>query len=366
MTRSAKPSAHQHVATRWRHDELISPRPSRFSGPSSASAWRGCGRRSAIRTRARPRWSWPLSPRSFSASRPRCFSSSRTSSPPRAPRSTAEEALTPCRVRCRAARVLRSLRSDRGSNVVELAVLAPGLMMICMLILQFGLWFNARQAALASAQAGALVAREEAATNSGWTGAAQDAAAQYYGNLHTQPAEQDKAACLWRPGHQCVRHRERSAGLFGVSVLRPQPHHIGHRWRPGGMLPARGPESVRMMARWRRGMAMSRRLGTAGRAARARVHVGRARGHRPRPDRPAAAGRRGRPGRGGPGAPRRRGPGRRPGRVPGRLAGPGQPAGAAGGPGRPGRHELVRRGQRPGPGRRASRPPASWSWRATT
>ena len=57
--------------------------------------------------------------------------------------------------RSRAARVLRSLRSDRGSNVVELAVMAPGLMMICMLILQFGLWFNARQAALASAQAGA-------------------------------------------------------------------------------------------------------------------------------------------------------------------------------------------------------------------
>src|SRR6202020_1219282 len=87
-------------------------------------------------------------------------------------------------------RVLRAVycgraRSDRGSSVVELAVLAPGLMMICMLILQFGLWFNARQAALASAQAGATVAREEAATNSGWTGAAQNAAAQYYGNLHT-------------------------------------------------------------------------------------------------------------------------------------------------------------------------------------
>ena len=77
-------------------------------------------------------------------------------------------------------------RSDRGSNVVELAVLTPGLLMICMLILQFGLWFNARQAALASAQAGALVAREEAAINSGWAGAAQDAAAQYYGNLHTR------------------------------------------------------------------------------------------------------------------------------------------------------------------------------------
>jgi TadE-like protein len=92
--------------------------------------------------------------------------------------------------RGRMARLVRPARtgqmsSDRGSNVVELAVLAPGLMMICMLILQFGLWFNARQAALASAQAGALVAREQAATNSGWAGAAQNAAAQYYGNLHT-------------------------------------------------------------------------------------------------------------------------------------------------------------------------------------
>jgi Flp pilus assembly protein TadG len=76
--------------------------------------------------------------------------------------------------------------SDRGSSAVELAVLAPALMMICMLILQFGLWFNARQAALASAQAGALVAREQAATNPGWAGAAQNAAAHYYGSLHTR------------------------------------------------------------------------------------------------------------------------------------------------------------------------------------
>jgi len=82
--------------------------------------------------------------------------------------------------------VLRSARSDRGSNVVELAVLAPALMMLCMLILQFGLWFNARQAALASAQAGALIAREQAATNPNWAGAARSAAQQYYDNLNTR------------------------------------------------------------------------------------------------------------------------------------------------------------------------------------
>ena len=75
--------------------------------------------------------------------------------------------------------------AERGSSAVELAVLAPALMLICMLILQFGLWFNARQAALAAAQAGALVAREQAATNPDWAGAAEGAAARYYDGLHT-------------------------------------------------------------------------------------------------------------------------------------------------------------------------------------
>jgi Flp pilus assembly protein TadG len=82
-------------------------------------------------------------------------------------------------------RIWYLLRSDRGSNVVELAVLAPALMLLCMLIIQFGLWFNARQAALASAQAGALIAREEAATNPQWASAAQAAATSYYTRLNT-------------------------------------------------------------------------------------------------------------------------------------------------------------------------------------
>ena len=80
----------------------------------------------------------------------------------------------------------RTGRPDRGSSVVELAVLAPALMMLCMLILQFGLWFNARQVALAAAQAGATVAREEAATNQeGWQTDAQSAASAYFTSLHS-------------------------------------------------------------------------------------------------------------------------------------------------------------------------------------
>ena len=70
-------------------------------------------------------------------------------------------------------------------STVELAVLAPALMMLCMLIIQFGLWFNARQAALAAAQAGAQVARQEAATDPGWRSAAQTAATKYYKELNT-------------------------------------------------------------------------------------------------------------------------------------------------------------------------------------
>jgi Flp pilus assembly protein TadG len=83
-------------------------------------------------------------------------------------------------------RLRRWLGNDRGANVVELAVLAPALMMLCMLIIQFGLWFNARQAALASAQAGATIARQEAAANPRWQSAATGAATRYYHSLNTK------------------------------------------------------------------------------------------------------------------------------------------------------------------------------------
>ena len=77
-------------------------------------------------------------------------------------------------------------RADRGVSTVELAVLAPALLLLCMLIVQFGLWFNARQAALAAAQAGAAVARQDAATDPGWQTAAQTAATKYYKELNTK------------------------------------------------------------------------------------------------------------------------------------------------------------------------------------
>jgi Flp pilus assembly protein TadG len=93
----------------------------------------------------------------------------------------------------------RAAGSDRGVSTVELAVLAPALLMLCMLIIQFGLWFNARQAALAAAQAGAQVARQEAAIDPGWQAAAQTAATKYYRELNTKLLGKLTATAWGRP-----------------------------------------------------------------------------------------------------------------------------------------------------------------------
>jgi Flp pilus assembly protein TadG len=77
-------------------------------------------------------------------------------------------------------------RRDRGSSAVELAILAPALLFASLLIIQFALWFDARHAALAAAQQGDLVAREDAFSNqAGWAGLAQTAATTYYAGLDT-------------------------------------------------------------------------------------------------------------------------------------------------------------------------------------
>ena len=94
----------------------------------------------------------------------------------------------------------RAVLRDRGSSAVELAVLAPVLMMICMLILQFGLWFNARQTALAAAQAGAVVARQEAASKPGsWQADAENTARQYYQRLNSRLLRHVNAATATAP-----------------------------------------------------------------------------------------------------------------------------------------------------------------------
>ena len=78
------------------------------------------------------------------------------------------------------ARLARGGR-DRGASAVELAILAPALIFASLLIVQFAIWFDARHAALAAAQQGDLVAREDASVNpGGWQGLAENAATSYY------------------------------------------------------------------------------------------------------------------------------------------------------------------------------------------
>lgn len=75
---------------------------------------------------------------------------------------------------------------EGGASAVELAVLAPAMLFATMLIIQFALWFNARHAALAAAQAGARIAREEAASKPQWRADARQEAISYYDALGTR------------------------------------------------------------------------------------------------------------------------------------------------------------------------------------
>ena len=80
----------------------------------------------------------------------------------------------------------RARDRDRGASAVELAILAPALIFASLLIVQFAIWFDARHAALAAAQQGDLVAREDASVNpGGWQGLAESAATSYYRGLNT-------------------------------------------------------------------------------------------------------------------------------------------------------------------------------------
>jgi Flp pilus assembly protein TadG len=77
---------------------------------------------------------------------------------------------------------------DRGASAVELAILTPALLLASFLIISFAMWFDARHAALAAAQEGDLVAREEAgnpALSGDWRTDARNAAVNFYHGLDT-------------------------------------------------------------------------------------------------------------------------------------------------------------------------------------
>lgn len=80
----------------------------------------------------------------------------------------------------------RRLSGDRGSSAIELAILAPVLLILSMMIIQFALWFQAREAALAAAEEGAREARELAgAQAANWRGQVVSDTNHYWDSLGT-------------------------------------------------------------------------------------------------------------------------------------------------------------------------------------
>jgi Flp pilus assembly protein TadG len=75
--------------------------------------------------------------------------------------------------------------ADRGASAIELVILAPALIFVSMLVIQFALWLDATHAALAAAQEGDRAARAAEFNSSGWQQTATQVAMNYYHGLDT-------------------------------------------------------------------------------------------------------------------------------------------------------------------------------------
>ena len=82
--------------------------------------------------------------------------------------------------------VARRPGADRGSSAVELVILTPMLLALIWLIIQYSLYYQGRHVALAAAQIGARVARQDASTVPGWRAIAEHSAEGYYAGLGTK------------------------------------------------------------------------------------------------------------------------------------------------------------------------------------
>jgi Flp pilus assembly protein TadG len=109
---------------------------------------------------------------------------------------------------------------DRGASAIELAFLAPMLLLLIWLAIQYALYYQGRQVALAAAQIGARVAREEAETVPGWQANAVNQAESYYDGLGTKVLGRGISATAIRNGSnvQVTVTGHAASILFGLSL----------------------------------------------------------------------------------------------------------------------------------------------------
>ena len=91
----------------------------------------------------------------------------------------------PRRIAHRAARAAGT-GPERGASTIELVILAPLLLGLIWLTIQFALWYQGRQVALAAAQLGARVASQDAVRVPDWAARAERSAQNYYRGLGTK------------------------------------------------------------------------------------------------------------------------------------------------------------------------------------
>lgn len=110
---------------------------------------------------------------------------------------------------------------DRGASAIELAILTPMLLALIWLAIQYALYFQGRQVALAAAQVGDRVAREQAATVRGWQTNAENDAATYYDGLGTKVLGNGITATASRVGNNEVQVTvtgQAASIMFGLTL----------------------------------------------------------------------------------------------------------------------------------------------------
>jgi Flp pilus assembly protein TadG len=124
-------------------------------------------------------------------------------------------------LRDRGSRPIRRTAEDRGASAIELAILAPVLLAIIWLTIQYALYYQGRQVALAAAQIGARVARQDAHSVPGWQVIAQQDAENYYQGLGTRVLGNhiSAVASLSAPGQvQVVVTGQAASIMFGLNL----------------------------------------------------------------------------------------------------------------------------------------------------